>query len=187
MPPLQQVVADNLRQVRHDQGLSQSELAFRAGIDRGFLSMLENGTLSVTVTVLDKLAHALRVEPAALLNSDLHRSISRNVYRRIRVHRAIDIGIGRRIRYIRKLHGLSRKMLAMRLGLTIGRLRKYERGVRRVRPELLVGVAAILNARIGAFFTDHWAAKSVDAATYSPRCRYQDDRIFEDDSDLEAR
>ena len=95
MPPLQQVVADNLRQIRHDQGLSQSELAFRAGIDRGSLSMLENGTLSVTVTVLDKLAHALRVEPAALLNSDLHRSMSRDVYRRIRAHRAVDVGIGR--------------------------------------------------------------------------------------------
>ena len=78
-------------------------------------------------------------------------------------------------------------MLAIRLGLTVGRLRKYERGMSRVRPELLIGVAAILNARIGAFFTEHWAAKLVDAATYSPRCRYQDDRIFEDDSDLEAR
>jgi transcriptional regulator with XRE-family HTH domain len=49
------------------KGLSQEELAFRAGIDRSYISMLENGAYSATVTMLGKLARALAVEPAAFL------------------------------------------------------------------------------------------------------------------------
>jgi transcriptional regulator with XRE-family HTH domain len=52
----------NIRKQRADRGLSQEELAHRAGIDRSYLSEIENGHKSVGVVVLDDIAAALEVE-----------------------------------------------------------------------------------------------------------------------------
>jgi transcriptional regulator with XRE-family HTH domain len=71
MEDMRQVVARNLRRLRHAKGLSQEELAFRAEVDRSYISMLESGTsYSATVTMLGKLAEALNVEPAEFLRSE---------------------------------------------------------------------------------------------------------------------
>lgn len=67
MNDLRQVVARNLRLLRQNKGWSQEELAFRAEVDRSYISMLENGSYSATVTMLGKLAQALDVEPAEFL------------------------------------------------------------------------------------------------------------------------
>lgn len=67
MDDLRQVVARNLRLIRQQRGWSQEELAFRAEVDRSYISMLENGSYSATVTMLGKLASALDVEPALFL------------------------------------------------------------------------------------------------------------------------
>jgi transcriptional regulator with XRE-family HTH domain len=56
------VLGTNIRKVRADWGLSQEELAHRAGIDRSYLSEIENGHKSVGVVVLDDIAAALEVE-----------------------------------------------------------------------------------------------------------------------------
>lgn len=56
------VLGTNIRRVRADRGLSQEELAHRAGIDRSYLSEIENGHKSVGVVVLDDIAAALEVE-----------------------------------------------------------------------------------------------------------------------------
>jgi transcriptional regulator with XRE-family HTH domain len=62
------VVGTNIRKVRADRGLSQEELAYRAGIDRSYLSEIENGHKSVGVMVLDDIAAALEVEITDLFN-----------------------------------------------------------------------------------------------------------------------
>jgi len=56
------VLGTNIRKVRADRGLSQEELAHRAGIDRSYLSEIENGHKSVGVVVLDDIAAALEVD-----------------------------------------------------------------------------------------------------------------------------
>jgi transcriptional regulator with XRE-family HTH domain len=56
------LVGTNIRKRRADSGLSQEELAYRAGIDRSYLSEIENGHKSVGVVVLDDIAAALEVE-----------------------------------------------------------------------------------------------------------------------------
>jgi len=61
------VVGTNIRKQRADRGLSQEELAHRAGIDRSYLSEVENGHKSVGVMVLDDIAAALEVEITDLL------------------------------------------------------------------------------------------------------------------------
>lgn len=65
---LREIVARNLRQIRHAKGLSQEELADRAGINRNYVGMLESEQHAATVDMLEKLAVALGVEPAVFFD-----------------------------------------------------------------------------------------------------------------------
>ncbi len=60
-------VGRNVRRYRLERDWSQEELAFEAGVHQTYLSGVENGTRNPTITVLKKLADALGVRPAALL------------------------------------------------------------------------------------------------------------------------
>ena len=62
-----EILATNLRTFRRRQGLSQEELAYRADIDRTYVSALERGVYGATIDVLEKLARALDVQPWELL------------------------------------------------------------------------------------------------------------------------
>lgn len=64
---LKEVMARNLRRKRHDQKLTQEELAERAGLSARYLGAVERGDVSASVTVLGKIADALGVEPAELV------------------------------------------------------------------------------------------------------------------------
>jgi transcriptional regulator with XRE-family HTH domain len=57
----------NVRALREEAGLSQEELAFRAGMKRSYVSDLERGTRNPTVRALGRLAAALEVHPSRLL------------------------------------------------------------------------------------------------------------------------
>lgn len=61
------LLGQNVRRLRTEQGLSQEELAFRAGMKRSYLSDLERGTRNPSVRALGRLAEALEVEAGALL------------------------------------------------------------------------------------------------------------------------
>ena len=60
-------LAANLRKLRRRQNLSQEELAYRADIDRTYISALEREVYAATIDVLDRLARALDVEAWELL------------------------------------------------------------------------------------------------------------------------
>ncbi len=47
--------------------MTQTDLAFRAEVNRGYVSELESAQYSATVDMLGKLAKALNVAPGALL------------------------------------------------------------------------------------------------------------------------
>ena len=57
----------NVRRRRLELGLSQAELADRAGIHRAYLSTVENGKRNVSIDNISRLAFALEVEPSFLL------------------------------------------------------------------------------------------------------------------------
>lgn len=61
---LREIVAINLRRLRHARNLSQEELADRAGINRNYVGMLEREEHSATVDMLEKLAGVLEADPA---------------------------------------------------------------------------------------------------------------------------
>lgn len=62
-----EILAANLRSARRRQGLSQEELAYRADIDRTYVSALERGVYAATIDVLERLARALDMQVWELL------------------------------------------------------------------------------------------------------------------------
>lgn len=64
---LKEVMARNLRRVRHEKDLTQEELAHRAGLSMRYVGAIERGDVSASVTVLGQIADALEIEPGELL------------------------------------------------------------------------------------------------------------------------
>lgn len=60
-------VGANLRRLRTHRELSQSKLAERAGLNRSYLSMVENGRRNISLDNLVSLTLALQVELGELL------------------------------------------------------------------------------------------------------------------------
>lgn len=58
--------ASNLSRLRKARGLSQEELAHRAGIDRTFVSGCERLVRNPTLTTVEKIATGLEVDPIEL-------------------------------------------------------------------------------------------------------------------------
>ena len=63
-------LGSKVQRLRHDLGISQEELADRAGLHRTYVSGVERGVRNPTLTVIEKLAQALGVTIAALLAFD---------------------------------------------------------------------------------------------------------------------
>lgn len=61
------IFGSNLRQLRVASGLSQEELANRAGLHRTYISSVERGHRNVTIESIFALAEALGVAPEVLL------------------------------------------------------------------------------------------------------------------------
>jgi transcriptional regulator with XRE-family HTH domain len=64
---LREVLATNLRRLRHEKGLSPDDLAYEAEVSRSYLSQLEKGAFYASLKIIGKLAEALNVEAAELL------------------------------------------------------------------------------------------------------------------------
>ena len=63
-------IGQHVRDIRREQHLSQGELADRAGINRSYLSMIENGRTSPTVKVIQGLAEGLNVRLTVLISGE---------------------------------------------------------------------------------------------------------------------
>jgi transcriptional regulator with XRE-family HTH domain len=66
---LKQVLAVNVRRARHARKLTQEDLADRAGLSARYLGSIERASVSASVTVLGRLADALRIDPCELIRS----------------------------------------------------------------------------------------------------------------------
>jgi transcriptional regulator with XRE-family HTH domain len=70
---LKKAMAINLRRERHAKALTQEELADRAGLSARYLGSIERGAVSASVTVLGRLAQALRADPCDLIRAQQRR------------------------------------------------------------------------------------------------------------------
>nr|CAD6437727.1 XRE family transcriptional regulator [Rhizobium sp. Q54] len=64
---LNEVMAANLRRIRHGKKLTQEELAHRTGLSARHIGAIERAEMSATLTVLGQISEALDVEPAELV------------------------------------------------------------------------------------------------------------------------
>lgn len=64
---LVQLLGKNVRYYRQLRGMTQEELAHSADMKRTYVSDLERGTRNPSVRALGRLAEALGIDPAALL------------------------------------------------------------------------------------------------------------------------
>ncbi|WP_423140872.1 helix-turn-helix domain-containing protein [Parablastomonas sp. CN1-191] len=62
-------LANNLRALRTERGLSQEAFAFEVGLHRTYVSDLERGARNPTVVVVERIAVALGVTLGRLLDS----------------------------------------------------------------------------------------------------------------------
>lgn len=66
---LKEVVAVNLRRLRHTRHMTQEELAEKAGLSARYVGGIERAGVSATVSVLGRIAEALGVEATELVRS----------------------------------------------------------------------------------------------------------------------
>ncbi len=64
---LKDVMAANLRRVRHDKQMTQEALADLSGLSARYIGAIERAKVSASVTVLGQVADALAIEPGELL------------------------------------------------------------------------------------------------------------------------
>ncbi|ESX51848.1 XRE family transcriptional regulator [Mesorhizobium sp. LSHC422A00] len=67
---IRQRFARNLRAAREAKALSQEALAYKAGLDRTYISALERGRYFASLKAIDKIAKVLELDPADLLRKD---------------------------------------------------------------------------------------------------------------------
>lgn len=60
-------VGENVKRFRIEAGLSQELFAFEADMHRTYVSGVERGVRNPTVTVLERMAKALKVKPEQLI------------------------------------------------------------------------------------------------------------------------
>ena len=66
---LKEVVAVNLRRLRHAKGMTQEELAEKAGLSARHIGVIERAEGSATVTALGQIADALEVDASELVRA----------------------------------------------------------------------------------------------------------------------
>jgi transcriptional regulator with XRE-family HTH domain len=75
---LRQLFQRNMKARRQELGLSQDDVAKRAGVEQTYISDLEMGKKRPLIDSLAKLATALDTTPSALLSSVLSENLSEN-------------------------------------------------------------------------------------------------------------
>jgi transcriptional regulator with XRE-family HTH domain len=71
--PILEVFGRNVRRYRIDRGLSQEQLAEKAGLHRTYIGMIERAEKNITLCNVDKISTALSVSLSDLVyNMDSH-------------------------------------------------------------------------------------------------------------------
>lgn len=70
MMDVRKKLGSNVQRLRREKGLSQEDLADLAGLHRTYVSGVERGVRNPTLTVIDRLARALGVEMAVVVESE---------------------------------------------------------------------------------------------------------------------
>ncbi|MEX1030801.1 MAG: helix-turn-helix transcriptional regulator [Paenibacillaceae bacterium] len=58
----------SLREFRKEAGLSQDELSFQSGVDRSYISEIENGLKAPSILTILALTGSLKIKPSDLMD-----------------------------------------------------------------------------------------------------------------------
>ena len=75
MADLKVTVAANVRRLRHGKGWTQEDLAERVGLSARYVGQIERAQASMSVTVLGRMADALKVDAGELVRRARHKSV----------------------------------------------------------------------------------------------------------------
>jgi transcriptional regulator with XRE-family HTH domain len=64
---LKEIMAVNMRRLRHDKNVTQEELAASSGLSMRYVGSIERARVSASVSVLGRIANALNVDPCELI------------------------------------------------------------------------------------------------------------------------
>ena len=84
---------------------------------------------------------------------------------RVTNNNAIDMHVGKRVRLLRTLLGMSQEQISTELNITFQQVQKYERGAKRIIASRLLYINQILDVPVSYFFDD----MSKDTMMSSPR------------------
>ncbi|MGO0122993.1 helix-turn-helix domain-containing protein [Desulfothermobacter acidiphilus] len=104
---------ERIRALREEKGMSLHDLARRAQISLSYLSEIERGTKRPSLKTIEKLAQALNVSKARLVDTEMREG---------------KINVGEQIRLLRTEKGWSLQELSCRAGISASYLSEIERG-----------------------------------------------------------
>ncbi len=107
------VKGDHIRALREERGYTLQDMAKRANLSLSYLSEIERGSKRPSLKSIDKLAVALNVSKAQLIEGDVAET---------------GISLGDKIRLMRGEKNLSLQDLATRAGISLSYLSEIERG-----------------------------------------------------------
>lgn len=61
-------LGNNIKRIRLKKGMTQGDICRKLGLDRAYISNLENGKKNPTLSTIEKIANALGVKASDLLN-----------------------------------------------------------------------------------------------------------------------
>ncbi len=67
-------IRENIHRIRLEKGLTQEQLAQKAGLSTGFIGAVERGNRSLSVASFIKIAYALEVKPSELAATEKERN-----------------------------------------------------------------------------------------------------------------
>ncbi|MBO8129681.1 MAG: helix-turn-helix transcriptional regulator [Peptococcaceae bacterium] len=143
-------IGHKIRLIRNEKNLSLQELAQRVGISLSYLSEIERGLVSPSLTTLKRLAKELGVPPLVLMG--------------------YEGSLGHKLRALREEYGMTQAQLASLAGVTAGLIGQIEQG--KVQPSLktLEKLAQVLGVSPCYFITEPGAEDQI-FATMNPEVR----------------
>ena len=131
------VKGNKIRELREERGLTLNELSKKAGLSISYLSEIERGSKKPSLKTIDKIAKALNVNKAQILETE---------------QLEISLTLGEKIRLIREERRLTISELANRSGISVSYLSEIERDtvnpsiatLRRIAEELEVSIADLM-------------------------------------------
>ncbi|HCA09638.1 helix-turn-helix transcriptional regulator [Chryseobacterium sp.] len=75
MENIKQKIGDRIKEVRVEKKLSQESVAYNSGIERSFMTHIENGRRNVSVETLEKVLTGLEISFSDFFNANFFKNV----------------------------------------------------------------------------------------------------------------